>query len=304
MNPGKSTGRGLGHILLVEEDANVVSVVREYLLRAGFHVNTVSNGWEALRVLKESEADLIISEISISDMDGCSLREKCLINPAMRDIPFLFMVPQQQTDNQLRALRAGVDDLITKPFDPIVLVARVQAVLQRRRTYEEMVRIDPLTRLLNRPALEKEIQDELDRIVRYGRHGTLLLIDIDKFQRVNEENGLAMGDLLLTCLAGVILTTIRSVDIAGRYRGEQFLLCLPETPLEGATILARRMQQQMAAIVDAVAAIPLTFSCALLHIPEHGQSLRQVMSRIEAALEQAKAQGPGMLSVWTPDPSA
>jgi diguanylate cyclase (GGDEF)-like protein len=294
----------MGRILLVDEDTGVVSVVREYLQRAGFQVNTVANGWEALRVLKESEADIIISELSISDMDGCSLREKCLINPAMRDIPFLFMVPQQQTDNQLRALRAGVDDLITKPFDPIVLVARVQAVLQRRRTYEEMVRIDPLTRLLNRPALEKQLQEELDRIIRYERHATLVLIDIDKFQRVNEESGLAMGDLLLTCLAGVILTTIRSVDIAGRYRGEQFLLCLPETPIAGATILARRMQQQMAAIVDAVAAIPLTFTCALLHAPEHGQNLRQVMARIEAALEQAKAQGPGTLHVWSPDTSA
>lgn len=285
-------------VLVVEDDASLVSSVRDYLARAGFAVVTATNGWEALRAVKDSHIDLVISEITMPDMDGCGLREKFLLSPETRDVPFLFLSPSTVQDKQLRALRAGVDDVVTHPFDPVVLVARVQAVLERRRAYEQMVRVDPLTRVLNRPTAETEIANELIRVARYQRHGALLLIDIDAFHKVNAESGTNMGDLLLTCLAGVILTSLRSVDIAGRYRGEKFILYLPETPLDGATLLARRIQKQVAAIADAVAGYPLTFSCGVAGAPEAGTTLKDIYPRLEEALSNAKALGKGGIAAW------
>ncbi len=287
-------------VLVVEDDASVLNIIRDYLARAGFRVQTAGNGWEATKRLKEGTFDLIISEMSVSDMDGCSLREKCVVNPTTRDIPFLFLAPEKALDPQVRALRMGVDDIITKPFDPIVLVARVQAVLQRRRSYEEMVRVDPLTRMLNRPTLEKELSDEMHRIRRYGRHGSLVLIDVDDFNAVKKESGVGMGDLLLTCLAGVILTNVRSVDVTGRFHGEQFLLFLPETNIDGAKTLAVRMQKQLAAIADAVAAYPLGFTCAMISVPEHGDEMGEVIPRIEGAMRHAKKSDKGSVVVWSP----
>jgi two-component system cell cycle response regulator len=285
-------------ILIVEDDSSLLSTMREYLGRAGFGVRTAANGWEALKRVKDGPCDLVIAEITMPDMDGCGLREKFLLGPDTRDIPFLFMTPEDTQEQQLRALRAGVDDILTHPFDPIVLVARVQAVLERRRTYEEMVRVDPLTRLLNRPSVEAEIATELARVARYKRTGTLLLIDIDEFHKVNTESGTNMGDLLLTCLSGVILTSVRNVDIAGRYRGEKFLIYLPETEVEGAAKLARRIQKQVAAIADSVAGYPLSFSCGLAHAPEAGTTLPELYPHLEEALNNAKKQGHGRMAAW------
>jgi diguanylate cyclase (GGDEF)-like protein len=288
------------HVLIVEDDANTLHLMRDYLSRANFRVRTAPDGWEALRRLKDGPVDIVVSEHSVADMDGARLREKCMMNPVTRDIPFLFLIDGSQTESHVRALRSGVDDCLIKPFDPVILVAHVQAVIERRRSYEEMVRVDPLTRLLNRPALEKELSEELRRVMRYNRVASLVLIDIDSFTEVNSESGVAMGDLLLTCLSGVILTNIRVMDIAGRYHGGQFILFLPETPLDGAVILTQRIQAQLGAIANAVAGFALTFTASIVALPEDGDDIEIVLPRLEQALVQAKEEfkDGGVLYHW------
>lgn len=285
-------------ILVIEDDANQLNTIRDYLTRAKFLVRTAVNGWEALKRIKESPLDLIISEMTINDMDGASLREKCLLTPSTRDVPFLFIVDAKQTDSQVRALRSGVDDVITKPFDPVVLVAHVQAAIERRHSYDRMVRIDPMTRLLNRPTLEKELNDELDRVKRYNRFASMMVMDVDNLNSVNMENGVALGDLLLTCLSGIVLTTIRTMDIAGRYRGAMFLLFLPETDKQGAAVLAGRIQRQLLAVADTVAGVELTFSAGIVSIPDDGTEIRELFTRCEHALKKAKEAGPGNTVFW------
>ena len=289
-----------GTVLVVEDDANTLNVIREFLDRAGFLVLSVPTGWDALRTLREKSVDAIIAEQTVSNVDGSSLREKCLLQPDTRDIPFLFLVPGNEPENQVRALRSGIDDVIPKPFDPIVLVARVQAVLERRVAFQQMVRVDPLTRMLNRPTLEMELSDEISRLVRYKRFASLLLIDADRFAEVNMESGEATGDLMLTCFSGIVLKNIRNVDIAGRYHGEKLMAFLPETPLEGCKIMASRMQEQLATIADSVAAYPMTFTCAMLSLPEHAESLEQALERIEATMCKAKTMDRNTILVWEP----
>jgi diguanylate cyclase (GGDEF)-like protein len=290
-------------ILVVEEEANTLNIIRDYMSRAGFQVRTAGNGWEALKRVKDGPVDLVISELEIGDMDGSGLRERLLLNPSTREIPFLCLVPQDKTDVLVKALRSGVDDCITKPFDPVVLVARVQAALERRRTYENMVRIDPLTRLLNRPTFEKEIAEELKRVERYKRIASFVLVDIDDFSEVNTENGVALGDLLLTCLAGVILSSIRSLDLAGRVHGGKFVLCLPETDGPGAETLTRRMQAQLGSIADTVANFTITFSCGIVSAPEDGISWEDLHTRLQETVQAAKAQGKGKIVVRDRDAS-
>lgn len=290
-------------ILIVEDDAIALHSMRDYLSRAGFNVRTAGNGWDAVKRLKDGPVDLVLAELSICEGDGCNLREKLMLNPGTRDIPFFFLAPQDRTDVLVRALRSGVDDCITKPFDPVVLVARVQAVLERRRTYEEMVRVDPLTRLLNRRTMENEIREELNRVKRYKRSASIVLLDVDDFVQVNNDNGMAMGDLLLTCLSGVILTTVRAMDRAGRYHGEMFLLFLPETDDLGAEILAKRVQSRLATIADALAGFKLAFSCGIICAPADGEDWDVLQPRVEHALQVAKQRGKGSVVVWGRDVS-
>ena len=286
------------YLLLVEPDPNALNSLRDALSRADFVVRTASSGWEAVKRLKDGPVDLVVSEWILSDMEGSVLREKCILLPQLRDIPFLFLVDENQTDLQVRALRSGVDDCIAKPVDPIVLVARVQAVIQRRETYERLVRVDPLTRLLNRLTLEAEVNQELERLSRYNRVACMVLLDIDEFGALSERKNYALGDLLLTCLAGLILSQIRGIDIAGRYHGEKFLLFLPETESEGAQVFTTRLQAQLAGIAKSVAGENLTFSAGIASAPRDGAEFGLLAQRAEAALRAARAEKPGGFMLW------
>lgn len=284
--------------LIVGEDVQTFQIVREHLARVAFRVRTVDNGWDALKSVKDMPPDVVVAELSMMDMDGCSLRERFLLDPGIRDIPFVFLTVDGGSERQIRALRMGVDDCIVKPFDPVVIVARIEAVLARRRAYEEMVRVDPLTRVLNRPSVEREIRDELARLVRYNRMASFALLDMDDFSDINGEHGHAMGDLLLTCLGGIILTNVRGADIAGRMRGEKFIVYLPETPREGARTLILRILERFAAAADAIAGISTSFSTGIAEAPAGGQHWAELCEHANAALGEAKRQGKNRVVAW------
>ncbi len=285
-------------VLIVEDDPELLHVTQEHLSRAGYEVHTAANGWDALKCLKEGAADLVISELNLADTDGSSLREKFLLNPGMRDIPFLYLAEAGLSERQIQGLRSGVDDYIVKPFDPVAFVARVQTVIERRRIYEEMVRVDPLTRLLNRWTLEKQIGDELERVRRYNRFGSIALLDLDDFSHVNADQGQSMGDLILTCLAGIMMTHIRHIDIAGRYRGAQFMLYFPETPELGAHVVVDRIHSQFRKDADAVTGLDITFSAGIVETPRDSTDLSLLFKRAEAATYLAKEKGKARIVLW------
>ena len=103
--------------------------------------------------------------------------------------------------------------------------------------------------------------------------------------------------------ARVILNSLRTMDIAGRYRGDSFLLYLPETDSAGAAVLVRRMQEHLGRVSEAVAETGLTFSCGVVSPPGHGTALPVLMERIQFALAQARREGKGAVSIWEEDPA-
>jgi len=163
--------------------------------------------------------------------------------------------------------------------------------------YNDMLRVDPLTRLLNRQTLEDEIAEELQRVERYDRFACLALIDMDDFARVNAEQGQAMGDLLLTCLAGII-ADIRTIDTAGRYHGETFLLYLPETRADGAAVLTGRIHGRFRGLADTMTGLDLTFSAGVVEAPRDGCELSVLLGRAEEAIERAKKAGRKRVALW------
>lgn len=288
-------------IMVIEEDTAHRHVMKDYLTRADYQVYCVSNGWEALQLIKHTPVDLIISDAEIINTDGSHLREKCLLLSSMRDVPFLFMTDDSPGQENSRATySSGSDSYIRRPFDPVFLVVRVQSMIEYQRANDRMMRIDSMTRLLNRPTLEGVLATELERIHRYNRYGSMLLIDVDDLGKINQENGVAFGDLMLSSLAAVILKNIRTIDIAGRYHDTIMLLFLPETDKKGAAVLAKRVLDELVDVTDKVSGVRLTFSVGIVGMPDDGSLLPVLTGRGEHALHEAKAQGPGSIAYWDP----
>jgi diguanylate cyclase (GGDEF)-like protein len=285
-------------VLLIETNTNSRNVVRDHLQRANFDVHVAPNAWEAARISNDTAFDVVVAEQAAPDNEAQRLRAQFLRDPATRDVPFIFLLPTDQTETEVDALRSGVDDCITRPFDPIVLVARVQAALQHRQTYLQFMRIDPLTRLLNHVTLGARLNEEFSRVQRYQRQGSLILIDVDDFKHTNQGQGYEVGDLLLTCLAGILLTSLRTVDVAGRRGSDEFVLFLPETPMHGAETLLKRIQRRVLAVGQSVAESPLSFSAAIVPVPEAGTDVADVYQEADRILDAAKSTAPGTLLRW------
>jgi diguanylate cyclase (GGDEF)-like protein len=145
----------------------------------------------------------------------------------------------------LHAAEIGEDDLVATT----ALVAPGAAALENARLHEavELRAIsDGLTGLANRAHCEERLVDEIARSERYETPLAVILSDIDGFKAANDAHGHAFGDLVLQRFAGVLADVLRDVDISGRWGGEEFLIVLPGTTLEGAIEAAERIRAAFA----------------------------------------------------------
>lgn len=152
---------------------------------------------------------------------------------------------------------------------------------------------DPLTGLPNRRSLEALLEKEVSRAQRYGSHLSLAFLDLNRFKQVNDTRGHDVGDRLLCHVASLLRNYVRHIDIVARFAGDEFVLLLPQTPLQEAQVLLERVQQQIAATPLAVANDSLVadfcYGVAVWQEPgvhDGSQLLRLADSRLYAAKEQ------------------
>jgi diguanylate cyclase (GGDEF)-like protein len=124
-----------------------------------------------------------------------------------------------------------------------VLTDSVERLAARIADVEAIASTDPLTRLLNRLACLQTLAAEIERANRYARPLAIALIDIDHFKQVNDSHGHAVGDEVLRHVGAVLKANVRAVDTLGRYGGEEFLLVMPETDVEGGLVSAENLRR-------------------------------------------------------------
>lgn len=119
-----------GKILVVEDESSIQTIIRTYLINAGFTVISSDNGLEALALAAEATPDLVVLDLNLPGMDGLDvavrLREQS-------DVYILMLTARGEEIDRITGLQLGADDYMTKPFSPRELVARVEAMLRRRR---------------------------------------------------------------------------------------------------------------------------------------------------------------------------
>jgi len=115
-------------VMVVDDEARLVSLVETYLTQSGFRVVTAPNGREALSVAQRQNPDLIILDIMMPEMDGYEFMR---VYRAEHDTPIILLTARVDSDEKVVGLESGADDYMTKPFRPRELMARVKAVLRR-----------------------------------------------------------------------------------------------------------------------------------------------------------------------------
>jgi diguanylate cyclase (GGDEF)-like protein len=152
---------------------------------------------------------------------------------------------------------------------------------------------DRLTGLRNREAFETELEAEFARYDRYARPFALLLIDIDHFKDVNDRYGHPVGDAVLATLGRLLTKTLREVDVAGRYGGEEFAVLLPETGPDKGIEIAERLRVAIAGATTQTQGLQLsvTASIGVSAIPAHATDPQTLIRTADAALYASKRSG-------------
>jgi diguanylate cyclase (GGDEF)-like protein len=191
-------------------------------------------------------------------------------------------MPQDRSDEPGQLLRALM--LMRREIQ-----AQQHELARRNFELERIASSDKLTGLYNRRKLEEFGTEYLAGLKRYGGTLSAILIDIDHFKAVNDTHGHATGDLVLMHVGSILSEAVRDADMVGRWGGEEFLVLLPSTTLDGAEIVAEKIRQSIA-VHEFPTVGSKSASFGVSQILE-GETMTGLVARADLALYQAKQEG-------------
>lgn len=295
-------------ILIAEDDPVSRKLLEKVLVKAGNKVVSVENGQKALELFNDKFFPIVLTDWMMPEMDGLELCRAIRKNTYPGYVFIILLTAKDSKDDIIRGLRAGADDYLTKPFSHAELIARLNTgkrVLELERSLKdanEEIRIlsitDPLTGTYNRGYMTERLPQEIKRARRYSRALSIILCDIDHFKKVNDTYGHLVGDRVLKDFAQCIRHSIRQdVDWTARYGGEEFLIVLPETDVNGASVMAERLKSELSQRVTETQGkqISITASFGVTGFspdtPDEMISPEAMVSKADKYLYQAKREG-------------
>ncbi|HSF15932.1 MAG TPA: tetratricopeptide repeat-containing diguanylate cyclase [Vicinamibacteria bacterium] len=241
---------------------------------------------------RDRELDLLRRDNALQEMELSQqrLQRNALIAGLMLVtlISGLFLVLYGQNRSTGRAL--AVKNTVIEQANRQLQSANEQLVAAHQRA-ELLARQDALTGLANRRGFTEALEREQARAARSGKPFSVLLADLDSFKSINDCYGHDVGDHVLARVASRLDGRIREQDLCARWGGEEFIILLAETDIEGARVLAEQLRKHIAAepVEHESAEIPLTMTFGVANY--NGTDLEELVSRADAALLRGKSQG-------------
>lgn len=281
------------HILMVDDVATNLKCAGK-VLKDKYELSKAKSGKQALEMIKERKPDLVLLDISMPEMDGYEVVEKIKENAEWADIPVVFLTADGDSESEIKAFQLGAMDFIRKPFDPNILMTRMDRILQIEETRKELkltARRDVLTDLWNRQYLEERVNREGEKTTGTG---ALVLIDMDNFKSVNDNYGHIAGDRILEQFADVLRKFTSEKDVVCRFGGDEFGVFF-EGPIDREDLNKRIMgiihdvEEKLSELEGGKTDISASAGVSLM--PEDGVDFLTLYNKADKALYYVKQNG-------------
>jgi len=231
-------------LLLVDDDPNIIQVLSR-ILSDYSTLRFATSGADALQLSKEAAPDLILLDAQMGDMSGLQVCEALKVDPALADVPVIFVSSHQESELEVAVLQLGAVDFIRKPFNAQQVLARVNTQLKLKRLSDDLrrlARIDGLTGLANEAAYTETLARESARAAEARQSISVVLIEVDFFQSFEALYDRKATDACLCAVGDALRRSMRRPgDVAARLDRERFAMVLPDTSADDALHVVNRV---------------------------------------------------------------
>lgn len=295
-------------VMVVDDDTANLKMAGHILSRNNMRVTALKSGQALMDYIPEKGfPDLILLDIKMPGIDGFEtlklLREyENSVNA--ETTPVIFLTADEDTNTETRGFEMGVSDFVRKPFNPDVLMRRIDNVMSSRSEVKNLkseASIDKLTGLLNKGASEAALTRVCSNTT-----GCLMMIDLDSFKLVNDIYGHDMGDKVLYGFAQIIRSAVPEGSTCGRLGGDEFVafakdVITDQTVAEISDKLNRGVLAMAKDLMGEDMDIPLGASIGAIYVPRHGNDYNALIMLADKSLYSVKKNGKHGYSLYCAD---
>ena len=295
-------------IIVVDDDTSNLKMAGHILSKANMRVTALKSGQALLDYIRDKGTpDLILLDINMPGMDGFETLKKLRSyesEAGFEEIPVIFLTADDNADTETMGFEVGVSDYIKKPFDPAVLLRRINNILSKQ---EKMLNLkveatrDKLTGFLNKMSGKHEFEG-----LCASKRGSLLMIDLDSFKLVNDIYGHDMGDRVLETFAMILTEAVPAGSVCARMGGDEFEVFIPDITDERiisslSSALNEKMVEEAKKLMGEAMEIPLGCSLGGVTVPKFGREFEDLTKLADKALYKVKKQGRHGYIMYSPD---
>lgn len=295
-------------IVVVDDDISNLKIAGKILSSNNMRVTALNSGQSLIDYVREKGApDLILLDINMPGMDGFETLRKYRVMEeelSIPKVPVIFLTADEDSASESKGFDMGVSDYIRKPFNPDILIRRVENIVNthgQMLKFEEQATIDNLTGFLNKAATNERMNELCLR-----SKGCLCIIDLDSFKLVNDIYGHDTGDQVLEAFAGIIRDNVKGNGTFGRIGGDEFLIfCEGLTDEEELADYTRTINEKMLEeakrIMGEQMGIPLGASIGAVMVPEMGDEFAELFKLADRTLYLVKNGGKHGYMLYSPE---
>ncbi len=295
-------------IVVVDDDISNLKIAGKILSSNNMRVTALNSGQSLIDYVREKGApDLILLDINMPGMDGFETLRKYRVMEeelSIPKVPVIFLTADEDSASESKGFDMGVSDYIRKPFNPDILIRRVENIVNthgQMLKFEEQATIDKLTGFLNKAATNERMNELCLR-----SKGCLCIIDLDSFKLVNDIYGHDTGDQVLEAFAGIIRDNVKGNGTFGRIGGDEFLIfCEGLTDEEELADYTRTINEKMLEeakrIMGEQMGIPLGASIGAVMLPEIGDEFAELFKLADRTLYLVKNGGKHGYMLYSPE---
>ena len=286
-------------IQLIDDDVTLLIFLKEQLEKKGWMVIANTKADHAIEQFYSLRPDCIIIDINLTNVSGFEVLANIHRHTKHFFLPKIMFSIDNDKETRIKAFKLGADDFMAKPIVMEEFLLRIERHLEKKKLFDQSVLIDELTQVYNRKLLKNSYERFISDIVRTKETGTLAILDIDYFKKINDTYGHITGDKVLKTFANFLKEHIRNTDMLFRYGGEEFVILFQRASgVEIMEVLNRMLKRfSLEVFEEGGKTFSLTFSAGIYEIESRHVPLIKAIEVADNALYDAKEKGRARIEI-------